>query len=157
VTVGDTTPPEFDITPDDIEAEEGDSISLTWGVFDLCPESYDVLLNGSSISSGDWNITSAEITVSVDGLPAGIYNVTILIEDCSGNTARDEVIITITEPTPTTTTTTTTTTSTTNITTTTTPTEGLDPGTALTLTVAGAGGVVAIVVVVYIISKKKSG
>jgi len=111
VTVVDTTAPEIDSLLAVIYEEGEVDNSITWTPYDLKPESYEVLRNGTSIDSGPWS--GSIITIDVDGLDAGVYNYTITVTDSSGNTASDTVTVIVTFLTSTTTTTTTTTTNTT--------------------------------------------
>ena len=123
LTVQDTISPIIVVQPNDIEYTEGDlGHIITWQAFDLCPESYTILKNGSTLKSGLWNTSTEVISISVDGLETGVYNYTLIVQDCVGNNVSDEVlIVVITMITTTTTITTSTSITTTTITTTTSP------------------------------------
>jgi len=69
--------------------------SITWSLSDEHPVSYQVLMNGTVVKAGDWNSTSEQVTVLVDGLDAAIHNYTIIGTDIAGNTATDEVIVSV--------------------------------------------------------------
>ncbi|MFW9933316.1 MAG: hypothetical protein ACFFDR_11720, partial [Candidatus Thorarchaeota archaeon] len=110
----DTTPPTID-HPADIQYEEGTGgHSVTWVANDVNPSNWTLLHNGTPALTDEWN--GGSITVSVDGLPAGVHNMTIIVSDVNGNTVSDTVMVFVTDSgisTPTTTTTTITTTPTT--------------------------------------------
>lgn len=85
--------------PSDIEYIFGDpGSSITWMPLDDYPSSYQIYKDGTEILGRDWNSTSEEITISVDGLDAGVYNYTITVSDISGNVVSDEVTVTVSEP-----------------------------------------------------------
>jgi parallel beta-helix repeat protein len=106
VTIQDTIPPTID-SPDDIQYEEGASgNAITWNPMDASPSSYEVYRNDILGNAGPWNGTA--IVVNVDGLDRGIYNYTIIVNDTSGYSASDQVMVTVIPVTVTTTTTTTT-------------------------------------------------
>ncbi|MFX1603047.1 MAG: hypothetical protein ACFFCK_06130 [Promethearchaeota archaeon] len=72
--------------------------SITWSPSDDHPSSYQVLLDNTVLTSGDWNSTTEDIIVSVDGHEVGEYNYTIVVADVAGNMASDEVIVTVEAP-----------------------------------------------------------
>ncbi len=72
--------------------------SITWNPSDDYPASYQVLLDNTVLLSGHWNSTSENIIVNVDGHEVGEYNYTIIVSDVAGNTASDEVIVTVQAP-----------------------------------------------------------
>jgi parallel beta-helix repeat protein len=81
VTVLDLTSPTID-HPDDKEIAYGATgLSLTWNPSDLHPASYEILRNGTSVKSGLWNSTDESISMSLDGLEAGVFNFTIIVFD----------------------------------------------------------------------------
>lgn len=57
---------------------------LTWQVFDIYPDYFELLVNGTSVSSGSWS-NSLNITLNIDGLQLGINNLTLIVYDKSGN------------------------------------------------------------------------
>jgi hypothetical protein len=164
VTVYDGTTPSIN-HPGDIQYEVGETgFSITWIPADDYPERYEILQNGTVISSGDWNTTGEDINITVDGLVIGTYNYTIVVYDQAGNYVSDIVIVRVLPES--TTTTTTTTTGTTTITTTattsisTTPTTSTSPtGTILPLDslfiIIIIGGLVAGLVIIVIVLKKR--
>jgi hypothetical protein len=86
--------------PDDIHYFEGSSSgeTITWAPSDDYPLSYEVLVDGVVLMSGDWNSSSESIAVPVWGLDAGEYNYTIEVSDFAGNTAVDTVVVTVQPP-----------------------------------------------------------
>ncbi|UCH05240.1 MAG: hypothetical protein JSW05_03500 [Candidatus Thorarchaeota archaeon] len=72
--------------------------SITWNPSDDYPESYQILLDDTVLVSGDWNSTTEDIVVNVDGHEVGEYNYTIVVADVAGNTASDEVIVKVEAP-----------------------------------------------------------
>jgi len=90
----DTTKP-YISRPANIEYNEGETGNeIDWIPIDDFPRDYIVYLNDSEIQSGQWNSTEW-ITINVDGLPAGVYNYTIWIDDQSGQTNVDTVWVTV--------------------------------------------------------------
>jgi hypothetical protein len=83
--------------PNDIHYFEGGSSgeTITWTPSDDYPMSYAVLVDGTTLMSGDWNSSSESISVPVWGLDAGEYNYTITVSDFAGNTALDTVIVVV--------------------------------------------------------------
>jgi len=82
--------------PDSIEftfSETG--YSLSWNVTDEYPDKYEVLRNNVSIVNGVINPDEPVITISLDGLDVGVYNFTLHVNDTSGNTAIDSVLVTV--------------------------------------------------------------
>lgn len=80
-----------------VEFEAGlEANYLTWNVFDLFPETYDVYVNGSLWRSGEWE--SGTLEVGFDKVDLGIYNVTIVIYDTSGNWVSDTVFVRVVPP-----------------------------------------------------------
>jgi hypothetical protein len=94
-TYFDTTPPTID-HPDDVSYDEGmTGHSISWHPYDLNPFRYEVFREQVSIKSGVWNSSSETITVSVDGLPVGVYNYTLQVTDAAMNSVSDEVLVTV--------------------------------------------------------------
>lgn len=89
----DRTAPTLD-HPSDISYLLGETgNNIIWTLSDEHPVSYQVLMNGTVVKAGDWNSTSEQVTVLVDGIETGIRNYTIIATDIAGNTATDEVIV----------------------------------------------------------------
>lgn len=112
VTIEDTTSPVLDSSPANLEYEEGTSNHyLNWSFTELNPDSWVLYVNESVEESGSWD--GSEISVDIGGLTESIYNVTIVVNDTSGNFGTDTVYLNVTDTSatiPTTTTPTTTTT-----------------------------------------------
>lgn len=97
VIVSDNTAPVVS-SPQDINIEQGqEGHAIIWEAFDLHPFRYEIYLNGSLHAVGLWNESSDEISLSLDGFDVGVYEVSIVIYDSSGNTASDSVLVTVTE------------------------------------------------------------
>ena len=87
VVVVDATTPGTS-TPSDINYEHGSGgNNLTWTGADLHALNYVVYKNGSEHASGPW-VTTIAFNVSIDGFIPGIYNLTIIFFDTSGNFGR---------------------------------------------------------------------
>ncbi len=146
-------------TPPDIIYEMGTTDhSIIWGCTDLNPSYYELYRNGELVSTGSW---SSGLEYSVDGLTEGTYTFTIIFWDSAGNSATDNVEVTVYTPS-----------SSTTETTSTTSTEGTDtstdtgtgsspsadtPETLMTsviIVVIAAGSAVVIVVVLILIKRK---
>jgi hypothetical protein len=100
VTVTDGTPPIIDHPDDVIYVEGGSAVPIIWQPTDSYPESYQVLRNGTSIKTGQWNSSLETITINVENLGLGEYNYTIAVTDEGGNTVTDEVDVTVVDGTP---------------------------------------------------------
>ncbi|MBY9007667.1 MAG: glycoside hydrolase family 9 protein [Candidatus Lokiarchaeota archaeon] len=87
--------PTFVSTPSDLVYIEGTTgHALSWTATDDNPDIYDVLRDDILVSTGTW--TNLEIlSINVDGLSAGIYNYTIIVEDDDDYTATDSVNVTV--------------------------------------------------------------
>jgi parallel beta-helix repeat protein len=97
--------------PDDVQYVIDSSIQpVIWDVRLPEPDSYTLFWEGTNITHGLLNSSLEQVSKSVDGLPIGSYNVTIIVNDQTGHSLIDTVIITVVEETVTTTTTTDTTT-----------------------------------------------
>ncbi|MFX0055798.1 MAG: hypothetical protein ACFFAX_16065, partial [Promethearchaeota archaeon] len=89
VEVYDGTAPTID-QPSDAQISEGTpGNNVTWNPFDLHPSHYEIYLEEVLFKSGLWNSSSESITVSIDGLSLGVYNLTIVVYDSAGFTAVD--------------------------------------------------------------------
>jgi len=150
VTVVDTTYPAFVDGPDNLYYEVGVTEHLlNWSFTELFPDSYVLYINGTEEYSGDWD--GSDLSLDDGGFPEGIYNVTLALNDTSGNTATSTVTLTV-GITPTSTETTPTGTSPTTITTTTDTIPG--DGNTMIIIIVGAAGVVVIVILTVIVKKK---
>ena len=126
---------------------------VTWDVRLPDPDSYVILWDGAIVAQGSLNSSLEHLSRSITGLPAGIYSLTLVVNDGSGHSLTDTVIITVIEraTTTTTVTTTTTTSGTSSATTSTTA-----PSDMTIILFVAAGGVVGAVVIVliFVIRKK---
>jgi hypothetical protein len=95
VTVVDGTDPTIDspIDPNVVEGSSGNQI--TWNPDDLHPSSYEIYSEQVLVKSGLWNSSSESIVFSVDGLPLGVYNITIVVYDTASRIAIDTVYVTV--------------------------------------------------------------
>jgi hypothetical protein len=92
VTVVDTTPPTIDSAADLVYEYGTAGHTIVWTPHDLHLASFSIWRNQTPIS-GAWDGMS--ITVSVDTLPLGVYNFTLVVYDTSSNSASDKVFITV--------------------------------------------------------------
>ncbi len=160
ISVKDTILPSID-SPDDISILEGEiGNAISWTVYDCNPASYEIVIDGVSVESGEWTSDMTSIRYSLDTLDVGIYTFTIILVDIAGNSVTDDVQVTVEAPTTTTETSTTTTgTPSTSPTTTisepsTSPDSGLNGSNVLTLSLIGIGSGLAIIVVLLYIRKR---
>ncbi|RLI58186.1 MAG: hypothetical protein DRP09_00155 [Candidatus Thorarchaeota archaeon] len=82
--------------PDPVEfffSETG--YTLSWNVTDEYPDMYNVTDNGERYTNGSINPDAPTVTISLDGLSVGVHNFTIYVNDTSGNTASDWVLVTV--------------------------------------------------------------
>ena len=70
---------------------------FTWTANDENPASYEVYLNGALNATGAWTADGEYFIHSLDGYEAGVYNLTIMMTDIAGNTAVDQVVVTVNE------------------------------------------------------------
>ncbi len=84
--------------PADITYTLGDTgNSLIWTATDDNPDTYTISRNGGQVDSGTWT-SGLPITISVDGLSAGIYTYVIIVEDEDALTATDSATVTVLSP-----------------------------------------------------------
>lgn len=67
--------------------------SITWTPSDLNPDSYEVYEDHIMVQSGSWD--GSAIAVSIDGLSIGLHNFTVVVNDTSGNMAKDTVLVNV--------------------------------------------------------------
>ena len=85
--------------PNDIVYTQGETgFSITWVGSDFYPASYSIYRNGTLVQDGQWNLSSTEISVGVDGLTSGVYLYEIVLTDTSGNYIVDDVLVTVISP-----------------------------------------------------------
>jgi uncharacterized protein YvpB len=96
VTVVDDVLPTFDSIPSDLSYSEGATgNTLTWNADDKHPNIFEVYRNGSFTGdTGVWN-SANDIVINVDDLLKGVYIITIVISDESGNESSDTVMVTV--------------------------------------------------------------
>jgi len=83
--------------PEDIHFVEGETnYEITWLCSDENPLNYSVWKDDAIIGDHDWYTSPINITVTLDGLSAGVYTYTAELFDSSGNRATDEVQVTVT-------------------------------------------------------------
>jgi parallel beta-helix repeat protein len=95
VVVRDATPPTI-THPEDLTYRIDDNgHTIYWTASDLSPIEYSILRNGTEITSSGFASVSWFVSISVETLPAGVYNYTLTAVDTSGNMAYDTVLVTI--------------------------------------------------------------
>jgi parallel beta-helix repeat protein len=86
--------------PADVSYEEGTTGHiLEWTASDDHPSAYAIYRNGTQVTTASWN--GSLISISVDGLSAGVYNYTTVLSDIFGNQATDTVFVIVTAQTTT--------------------------------------------------------
>ncbi|MEX2683206.1 MAG: hypothetical protein Q6373_016595 [Candidatus Sigynarchaeota archaeon] len=72
------------------------NIAISWTItdFSTSTRTYKIYANGSFIASGTWN-TGKAVTVNLDSIAPGKYNITIVASDGIGACVQDQVWITI--------------------------------------------------------------
>ncbi len=83
------------------QVEKSGGKSVTWRITAAISgtTSYTIYRNGTAISSGSW-VLGQDITFSLDSLPIGMYNITIIASDGLGWTIQDSVSVTVTPAPP---------------------------------------------------------
>ncbi len=95
VSVEDITPPVVTGSTD-ITFEFGESgHEINWTLTDSYPATYEVLLNGSRITTGVWNASGEVFYLSLDSLDVGVYNYTLVAYDGTGNAGSHSVIVSV--------------------------------------------------------------
>jgi hypothetical protein len=89
--VVDVTPPIIDNPPNTYYHEGTTGNNITWVPDDEFPDHYEIYRNGTLIELDDWNPEDENITISIDGLPEGVYNFTIIVYDDGGNNATHTI------------------------------------------------------------------
>lgn len=98
VTVLDTVNPDLDSPPDVLYELGSINNVISWAVGDRNPDLYRIDGNSTTISWTPWS--NGTISLNVDGLALGTYNVTITIIDLSDNSVQDTVYVTVEDTTP---------------------------------------------------------
>ncbi len=93
----DVTPPTVS-QPADVVVRENETTAITWLASDENPFTYQILINGSVVDSGNWQ--NGPITFTINPAALGLrvnatYNVTIVILDSFGNQVTDSVFVTV--------------------------------------------------------------
>lgn len=90
--------PQFTDIPENLSAYEGyTDLSISWVTTDLYPATYTIELNGTEVVSPTTWTSGTSISYNVPkGLLIGDHNITIIVTDERGNTAKDTVIFTVT-------------------------------------------------------------
>lgn len=87
LTVLDVTAPVLTVSSNSISYVVGSTGNvISFNASDLHPDSYIVYQNGTQKLSGTWT-SSANISISIDGLNTGFYNFTVIVFDQSHNSA----------------------------------------------------------------------
>ncbi len=98
-SLAETTPPLI-YSPSDQLIELGAAGNITWNVTESNPYKYWVLRNGTQVVPPTLYQSGININVSIDSSTLGLWNYTIFANDTSGNTASDQVNITVRDTTP---------------------------------------------------------
>jgi hypothetical protein len=93
ITVVDTSPPVIEPLSDFAFLVGSTEQTIIWAPRDLNPDSYDILKDGISAETGDWN--GSDIIRDLSNLPIGSYNFTLIVWDTENNSASDTVIVTV--------------------------------------------------------------
>ncbi|MFX1484874.1 MAG: nitrous oxide reductase family maturation protein NosD, partial [Promethearchaeota archaeon] len=150
VSVIDSTPPSVD-SPDDIILSEGDlGFAIHWELSDCNPATYEIFRDGISVEFNEWTHDMTSVDYYLNDLSAGIYVFSIHLTDIAGNTATDDVQVTVEVPSTTTAPTTSTTTTGPPISTTTTTSTELVEQSLLTFGLIGVGASIGIVVILFV-------
>ncbi len=68
--------------------------TLNWTTFDEFPQTYSLQIDDGAVAEGRaWN--GGDITIDIDSLPVGTYRYLLTFYDCAGNSASDEVVVTV--------------------------------------------------------------
>jgi hypothetical protein len=96
LTVADTTPPTV-TDAEDIEFLEGEGgdYELQWTLSDLSPLNFVLLRNGTEVTSSSEPTTAVYFSTTIEDLPPGVYNYTIVATDIWDNVAFDTALVTI--------------------------------------------------------------
>ncbi|MGY5853977.1 MAG: NosD domain-containing protein [Candidatus Thorarchaeota archaeon] len=93
VNVIDDIQPEINGPPDIAIIEGTTGNYVVWTASDLNPNSYEILIDHDSVVIDHW--IDSEISYSLDPLSRGLYNLTLIVEDTSGLTSTDTVLVTV--------------------------------------------------------------
>jgi hypothetical protein len=91
VTVFDDTKPTID-HPSDIQIQQGATgNNITWNPSDLHPDTFELLRNGTTVTSGPWD--GSAIYMEIVESEIGFYNFTVIVWDTSDNWVADTVMV----------------------------------------------------------------
>ncbi len=94
ITVEDTTSPTFVNVPSNMQYTIGTTGHfLVWEISDVYLSSFEIYINGTLTAHGSFNGNIANI--SIDGLVTGNHTVMIKAYDLYGNSATDEIMVTV--------------------------------------------------------------
>ncbi|MBN2231028.1 MAG: right-handed parallel beta-helix repeat-containing protein, partial [Candidatus Thorarchaeota archaeon] len=102
IAIEDTTPPDISHPPDYEYTLGATGNQIEWTFSDDYPISYEVLQGNDRILEGIWNDTASSLGLNIDGLSIGTHIFTLIIYDAGGNSASDEVTVSVVEDTTTT-------------------------------------------------------
>jgi hypothetical protein len=95
--ISDTTPPVL-TSADDVTMQLGETgLTIKWNATDDYPYTYLIYLDGAENGTGSWE-SNVPIVFSLDGLEAGVHNVTIAVRDVGNNIVTDTVIVQVIQP-----------------------------------------------------------
>jgi hypothetical protein len=97
--VVDETPPTIDDPPDTYYQVGTPGHNLTWTPEDEFPDHYEIFRNGTSIEEDYWHSDDENITISIDDLPEGVYNFTIIVYDDGGNNVTHTIWVEVVDDT----------------------------------------------------------
>ena len=69
--------------------------SLSWNVTDEYPNMYEIHKDDELYAEGDVDPDEPVIEISLDGLEVGVHNFSFFVNDTSGNSAIDSVLVTV--------------------------------------------------------------
>ena len=69
--------------------------NITWNITEANPDRYWVLKNGTEVASPSTYISGTDLVVPIDTTALGVLNYTLIANDTAGNSASDQVNVTI--------------------------------------------------------------
>ena len=96
ILVEDTTNPILNEPANDSYIFGSTGNTIIWIATDLLPDNFIVYKNTSTYDSGSWS-SGVNIVIDIDGFALGLWNMTIIVFDSSGNSDVDLVWITVTD------------------------------------------------------------
>jgi len=95
IVTPDTTPPEVDSPPDVEYYEEQTGNTITWNIYDPNPRIWEIHIDGEFDSMGFWDTPYDVVIISIDGLPVGSHNCTIIVYDDHWANSTDTVVVNV--------------------------------------------------------------